>query len=154
MLSNWPIRYKLMAGLALLVVILATLTGSGGYGLYSYRSLVKGLKGRSGEIPSAIKLIQYAGDMRSALSRASDLNLLSFFPDDQATGDLSRLELREQFRSSLAGYRQTLNRFRREREQNAWRVDSRCVPRRLTVRSPAIRPIVSTAGKSAASRAE
>jgi signal transduction histidine kinase len=108
----------------LLLVILATLFGSGAYGLYSYRSLVKSLKGRSPEIPLATNLIQHASAMRTALSRASDRYELRIVADPTAE-DPNRLEMRDQFQASLDAFNTTLAEYRIEREKNAWRVDSR-----------------------------
>ena len=41
MLSKWPIRNKLLIGIGLLLVIVATLSWSGFHGVYAYRSLVQ-----------------------------------------------------------------------------------------------------------------
>ena len=38
MLSKWPIRNKLLIGIGLLLVIVATLSWSGFHGVYAYRS--------------------------------------------------------------------------------------------------------------------
>ncbi len=42
-LSRWPIRNKLLLGIALLVVILSTISTSSFQGTYSYRGLVRSL---------------------------------------------------------------------------------------------------------------
>ena len=41
MLSRWPIRNKLLVGIALLVVILLTMSTSSFQGTYAYRELVQ-----------------------------------------------------------------------------------------------------------------
>ena len=58
MLSKWPIRNKLLLGASLLLVMVATLSASAYYGLYAYRSLVKGLSLRSTELPLGLICVQ------------------------------------------------------------------------------------------------
>ena len=64
MLSKWPIRNKLLIGIGLLLVIVATLSGSGFLGVYAYRSLVKSLSGRANELPRAAELSEQVSDLR------------------------------------------------------------------------------------------
>jgi len=68
LLSKWPIRNKLLIGLALLLVIVGALSWGGIYGLYAYRSLVRSLSRRVPELPKANRLIQSVSDLRVALS--------------------------------------------------------------------------------------
>ena len=56
MLSRWRIRYKLILGVSLLVAVVATLSGSGLWGLYAFRGLAKGLSWRVEELPLAGEL--------------------------------------------------------------------------------------------------
>jgi signal transduction histidine kinase len=57
----------LLIGLALLVVIVTISSGSGLYGLYLYRSLVKSLSARAHELPKATALIDQASELRVML---------------------------------------------------------------------------------------
>ena len=57
-LSRWPIRNKLLVGIALLLVIVVTLSVSGFRGVYAYRGLVKSLRARADELPLATTLSQ------------------------------------------------------------------------------------------------
>ncbi|MEX0712503.1 MAG: ATP-binding protein [Pirellulales bacterium] len=70
MLSKWPIRAKLVVGLCLLLVIVATLSWGGIHGLYAYRSLVRSLSRRVHELPLANALSQSVSELRLALSEA------------------------------------------------------------------------------------
>ena len=53
MLSKWPIRVKFLMSLALLLLCVAILAGSGLLSTHRYRSIVKGLSARSKELPPA-----------------------------------------------------------------------------------------------------
>ena len=64
MLSKWPIRNKLLIGIGLLLVIVATLSWSGFHGVYAYRSLVRSLSGRATELPLAADLSEQVSDLR------------------------------------------------------------------------------------------
>ena len=77
MLSRWPIRKKLLAGIALLLVILVTLFLSGIQGVYAYRGLAKSIRDRAGELPLATELAQHAGQLRMTLGRLQLVHDLS-----------------------------------------------------------------------------
>ncbi len=64
MLARWPIREKLLVGLALLVVIVTALAASGFVGLYSYRALVRSISWRVSELPLATDLNKRVGVLR------------------------------------------------------------------------------------------
>lgn len=63
MFAKWPIRKRLLTGVALLLAAVALLSWSGMYGLYAYRSLVKSL-GCVSEFRLATQLAQCVGDLR------------------------------------------------------------------------------------------
>jgi two-component system NtrC family sensor kinase len=63
--AKWPIRKRLLTGVALLLAAVALLSWSGMYGLYAYRSLVKSL-GCVSEFRLATQLAQCVGDLRVA----------------------------------------------------------------------------------------
>jgi two-component system, NtrC family, sensor kinase len=72
LLSKWPIRSKLVVGLALLLAIVGMLSWGGLYGLYAYRDLVKDLTQRvNAELPLANQLSQRVGDLRGISSDAA-----------------------------------------------------------------------------------
>ncbi|MEK6248839.1 MAG: ATP-binding protein, partial [Planctomycetales bacterium] len=68
MLANWPIRNKLLLKLALLLVLLATLSTAGMIGLYSYRNLAKSISHRTVELPYAAELSQDVMALRVRLT--------------------------------------------------------------------------------------
>jgi len=70
LLSKWPIRNKLLIGIGLLLVIVATLSISGFVGVYAYRALVRSLRGRAEELPVAGELARGVSDLRVILSEA------------------------------------------------------------------------------------
>ena len=72
MLSKWPIRNKLLVGLALLLVIVGALSWSGLRGLYAYRALVQNLHGRvETELPLLNEFGENVGELRGALSASN-----------------------------------------------------------------------------------
>ena len=82
MLWKWPIRAKLLVGLSLLVLVVATLAGSGLVATYSYRDLVNSLSWRVSELPVAADLSRRVGDLRITLSelRGSAGKYLNRYP--------------------------------------------------------------------------
>lgn len=74
MLSKWPIRNKLLFGIVLLLVIVATLSYSGFHGVYAYRSLVRSLSGRATELPLAATFSRQVGDLRVIVGEAQAAN--------------------------------------------------------------------------------
>jgi two-component system NtrC family sensor kinase len=73
-LSKWPIRNKLLIGIALLVVMVSALSIAGGVGVYRYRDLVRSLELRATELPLATKLSLAVSDLRVTLSEARAAN--------------------------------------------------------------------------------
>lgn len=67
MLSKWPIRSKLILGLALLLAIVALLSYGGLAGLYAYRGMVRVLGERISELPPASELGRRVSDARVAI---------------------------------------------------------------------------------------
>jgi len=67
LLSKWPIRNKMLLGLALLLVIVGTLSAGSIHGLYAYRSLVKSLGRRTAELPLANDFSQSVSNLRATL---------------------------------------------------------------------------------------
>ena len=90
MLSRWPIRNKLVVGLGLLMVILATLSASGFIGLYAYRALVRSVSWRVSELPLATELNKRVGDLRVS---HRDGRLLRQFPSYTRTSAPASLQM-------------------------------------------------------------
>jgi signal transduction histidine kinase len=116
LLSKWPIRNKLLTGIALLLVIVLTLSWSAFYGLYAYRGLVKSLE-RVEELRVASEFNQKVSDLRVTVSAISAFNKDRDSPlKTEASGFHLRQE-REKFRSdltavklALAAYQERLDR--------------------------------------------
>ena len=113
MLSKWPIRNKLLIGIGLLLVIVATLSGSGFLGVYAYRSLVKSLSGRANELPRAAQLSEQVSDLRVIIGEIRSAQ--GSRTDGELAADLDRDTLAETFadhvqeiRSKLVSYRDQL----------------------------------------------
>jgi len=108
---KWPIRSKLLVGLSLLVLVVATLAGSGLVATYSYRNLVNSLSWRVSELPVAAELSRHVGDLRITLSELRGLRANTF--DTHYSRVLS---CRNQFRDQLKEVGETLARYRDQLE--------------------------------------
>lgn len=105
-----PIRNKLYVGFGLLLVMLGALAISGLVGVYSYRGLVKGLRGRAEELPLASLLTRQIADLRVTLAK---------WPTTVVWTDsgISRSEtwlVRDEFEQRLLAAVKTLNNYREE----------------------------------------
>ncbi|MCH2115497.1 MAG: HAMP domain-containing histidine kinase [Pirellulales bacterium] len=126
MLSHWPLRTKLKLGLGLLLVTVLALSGSAFYGLYAYRGLVKSLSARSAELPLAGQVSRNLVDLRDILGQTSEgfelAVLKRSIPDDgQRSGDCYAWDpqwLREEYRFRLREFVGSLDRYRKQLEQN------------------------------------
>ena len=123
LLSKWPIRNKLLLGIGLLLVIVATLSGSAYYGLYAYRGLVKGLSARSTELPLATALSQQVSNLRVTLSQVRGIRTVPVAM--QAPTPFDRFELRDRFRIDFEDFQTTLARYRDQLKINVRRGDPR-----------------------------
>ena len=104
------------------------LFGSAYYGLYNYRSLVKGLSARSAELPLASQIRQQVGDMRVILGQAEER--LEFPAAVEAfsssSGDLEPTVaspwdaqwLRERYREELLHLVDAVDQYSRQLDQN------------------------------------
>ncbi len=116
MLSNWPIRVKLLIGLGLLLLLVITLASSGVYTTLAYRSLVRGLQERAVELPLGAELSRQVADLRITLGRLRGLRE-NPFPD--ADADRMRITLwlvRAEFPGQLDEVEKTLLDYRRRLE--------------------------------------
>ncbi len=107
MLSKWPIRNKLLIGISLLVVIVATLSVSGIHGVYAYRNLVRSLSGRATELPLAAELTKQINDVRVIVAQLSSSEAAS----DPAS-DAERQQAAEAISRRLHDVRETLAKYR------------------------------------------
>jgi two-component system NtrC family sensor kinase len=111
LLSKWPIRNKLLIGLALLLVIVLTLSWSAFYGLYAYRGLVKSLE-RVEELRLASDFNQKVSDLRVIVSKISVLSPLEL---ELSTYNLR--SLRQEFRQDLSDVKQSLGAYKAKLER-------------------------------------
>ena len=109
MLSRWPIRKKLLVGIGLLVVIVATLTLSGFQGVYGYRSLVRNVSGRSTELPLATALAENVSDLRVSTSALDSLRKAAVVAKPDAA-EFARLH--DKFNEQLTKVRTTVTAYR------------------------------------------
>ncbi len=97
MLSRWPIRNKLLLGIALLLVIVSTMAASSFQGTYAYRELVRTLSSRATELPPATKLSQQISDLRVTLADLDDVVLYSEGRTATPVGQQLEITFRWQF---------------------------------------------------------
>ncbi len=69
MLSRWPILYKLLLGVALLLLIVLTLSISGFRGVYAFRLLTKSVRERATELPLTADLMKNVSELRVTVSK-------------------------------------------------------------------------------------
>jgi signal transduction histidine kinase len=108
-LIRWPIRDKVLVGIALLAVIVAILSVTGAVGAYKYRSLVRSLELRAGELPVATRLGLQVSDLRVNLSESLNYR---FRPDGDPQG------ARASFRAQREAVQQTFLQYRDELARN------------------------------------
>ncbi len=114
--AKWPICLKLLAGLGLLVVMVAVLSSSGLYATYAYRSLVKSLSWRVNELPVAAELSRRVGQLRITLSELEGFRAAQASQNRSQAVSAQLLLGREQFRAQLAEIEQTVSSYRRQLE--------------------------------------
>ena len=110
MLAKWPILYKLFIGFVVLMVIVAVLAWSGIHGQYAYRSLVRTLSRRVGELPVANQLSHEVAELRVCL--AENRMFRSYRLDGGLSAESSRRFAREEFSMRFRRVEQTLDRYR------------------------------------------
>jgi two-component system NtrC family sensor kinase len=123
-LSNWPIRRKLLLGLGMLVLVVAILSSTGLVATSAYRGLVKSLSWRVSELPLAAELNQTVTDLRITIGELRGLQADSF-PDAHRNQMPLRVRMvRDQFRGQLEQVERMLARYREQIEH-----ESRADPR-------------------------
>ena len=114
MLAKWPIRNKLLLGVALLTVLVVTLSTSGIIGVYAYRSLVRSLHNRAAELPLAGELAQRISDLRvSATSTPSASE-----PASSENPETEPLTPHDRFTASLKAVQTAFDNYSSQLDQN------------------------------------
>jgi two-component system, NtrC family, sensor kinase len=111
MLARWPIKYKLLLGVAILVLIVALLSFSGFRGVYAYRQLARSISQRAAEFPKSGTLIKHADALRFITSQALSYPRLI----DDPVYDAS---IREEFRDNLRQFKEALREYKRLLAEN------------------------------------
>ena len=115
MLARWPIRNKLLFGLALLLVSVAALSGTGFQAVYAYRGLVKSLGRRAAELPLAANLNQSVSDLRLTLRESRGQPA---WPATDALGERTDLP-GESFHERLSVVRESLRLYALQLQDSA-----------------------------------
>lgn len=114
-MSTWPIRRKLLFGLGLLLVLVATLAVSGFRGVYAYRSLVRSLSSRSTELPKAASVSALVSDVRMTIGEVHGYRQASQ-GNNSNTAVLASFEAR--FASQLRDVHRALSEYRDQLRSN------------------------------------
>lgn len=112
MLSRWPIRYKMLVGVSLLVLIVGTLATSGFRGVYAYRGLVRSMRQLVLERPRARDIAQRVSELQIAFGEIRSPHNVSIESND--TSPLSLV----QFRTKVKQVEEALDNYSQQLEQN------------------------------------
>ena len=123
MLARWPIRVKVLVGLALLVLAVGILSSSALYTTYAYRDLVKSLSVRVAELPVAARLARHVGEARITISELRGLRAATFGDTWSDRTPLRVRMVRDQFLLQLGQIEKTLVAYREQLEHKI-RTDS------------------------------
>ncbi len=124
MLSNCPIRRKLLLGLGLLVLVVAILSSTGLVATYAYRNLVNSLSWRVAELPLAAELSSHVGDLRITVGELRGLRMNTFADTHHDLVPMRVRMARDQFRAQLDEVERTLRRYQDQLDSEA-RADPR-----------------------------
>jgi signal transduction histidine kinase len=117
LLSKWPIRKKLLFGITLLLVIVATLSASCFLGVYAYRALARSLRGRAEELPVAGDLARGVSDLRVVIGEVRSVRRFSI--DTHAFLEPERDDIARRFDAQLGEVKDTLNKYRQQLDELA-----------------------------------
>jgi two-component system, NtrC family, sensor kinase len=110
-LHHWTIRFKLIVGLSLLVLVVVSLGVSGLISTYAYRDLVNSMSWRVAELPLAAELNQHVGNLRITVSELRGLQG-AHYGDILQDRTVNRVvTCRNQFRSELREVEDTLAKY-------------------------------------------
>ena len=126
MFSKRPIRQKLFAGIALLVLVVevSILSSSGLVATYAYRNLVNSLQWRVSELPLAAELSRHVGELRITVGELHGLQVNTFPDANRTLVPVSMWVVRDQFASQLDEVDQAIERYRQQLASER-RADSR-----------------------------
>jgi signal transduction histidine kinase len=112
-LARWRIRYKLLAGVMMLLLIVSMLAFSSFRGVYSYRGLARSISSRAQELPLAAALAESVSDLNNTLAEVRGTHPRPWI-------------LREEFATNLMNVRDTLRRYREQlsrTEETGFQID-------------------------------
>ena len=118
MFSRWPIRTKLLRGVALLGALMFVLSASTFYGRYAYRNLAKNL-GQLKEVGLVNDLVRGVSRLRLTACRLSQWREHSTRFRFSETPQLNIFEVRDTFRDQIAEVREVAARYRDQLRMNA-----------------------------------
>jgi two-component system, NtrC family, sensor kinase len=107
-LRHWTIRFKLIVGLGLLVLVVVSLSISGLISTYAYRDLVNSMSWRVAELPLAAELNQHVGNLRIAVSELRGLQAITYSDISRDQTSNRVLCCRDRFRLELIEVENTL----------------------------------------------
>lgn len=108
MLSRWPIRNKLLLGIALLLVIVLTLSISSFQGTYAFRELARSVSSRATELPKATELSKCVCNLRVTLA---DLEDFGIYPQAAEILSFSEQKLSDDFDEQFAKVREIVKKY-------------------------------------------
>ena len=109
MLSRWPLRKKLMLGIAWLFMIAFMLFFSSLRGVYAYRHLARSVSRRASELPLSAELTRTVSNLRFTLQQAQTLQDSPDHDPQRYTG-----LLREEFHIQLLAVAESVDRYRHQ----------------------------------------
>jgi signal transduction histidine kinase len=107
-LSRWPIRNKLLLGIALLLVIVLTLCTSSFQGTYAFRELARSVSSRATELPKATELSKCVSNLRVTLA---DLEDFGIYPQAADILSFSEQQLSDTFDEQFAKVREIVKEY-------------------------------------------
>jgi signal transduction histidine kinase len=118
-LSHWPIRKKLIVGIALLLTTVVVLSCSGFLGLYAYRCLAKSISLRATELPLAAELTENVRALRVTLKLAEEnAHQPMNYEFSGSQGRISERLLNIEFQTHLGSVKQSFEKYRRQLSVN------------------------------------
>ncbi len=111
MFSHWPIRYKLLFGTVILLLVMAVLSFSSFRGVYAYRELVRGISQRAIELEPASELTARVGELQYAVHSGEAQT--GFSSQVRSNAGMKR----ERFEMSLFNVTSALNKYQTALEQ-------------------------------------
>jgi signal transduction histidine kinase len=113
MLRHRTIRFKLIVGLGLIVLVVVSLAISGMISTYAYRDLVNSISWRVVELPLAAELSQHVSKLRIIVSELRGVRAAKF-PDTLYNEASLRQSCRNSFRLELIDVSDTLESYRKQ----------------------------------------